>query len=366
MVKVIKIFQTLTAGTAIIVIICLLSGKPISQGKLGFSRNNNSKENLPPFIIIVCHDRGKSLTSSFQRQLNQVTVLLKSAVTFTNETLRFLVVTNSDKIFERIKAIPRTWPNKHKSRLQFESRPVWYPPDRKDSMKGLLRPCSSARLFLPETLRDVDAAVLLDTDTIFLRPPEELLREIYRFDESQAAGLAQTSRGYRGLNIPYPKPRGVNTGVMVMNMTRLRALPGGWTGVTLKAFDENRKDLSKTVTNDIVNIALAQNHQIFYNLNCVWNYNTGCCRGKRNPCTDAEKTGVYLLHGTSGAFVDDTFLRFRAVYEAWQDYQLGSPLSTLLADMERRMKVNASPKTICDRLTNLEYIFTKSLKTMLQ
>ncbi|XP_064105035.1 glucoside xylosyltransferase 2-like isoform X2 [Macrobrachium nipponense] len=313
MVKLLKILQTLTAAMAIIAIIRLLSGQPVSQGKLGFSRNNGSKEILPPFIIIVCHDRGKSLTSSFARQLNQVTVLLKSAVTFTSETLRFLVVTNSETIFEKIQSIPRAWPSSYSSRLQFESRPVWYPADRKDSMKGLLRPCSSARLFLPETLRDVDAAVLLDTDTIFLRSPEELLREVYKFNGLQAAGLAQTSRGYRGLNIPYPKPRGVNTGVMVMNMTRLRALPGGWSGVTLKAFDENRKVLSKTVTNDIVNIALAQ-----------------------------------------------------AVYEAWQDYQLGSPLSKLLGDMERRLKVSASPKTICDRITNLEDIFTKSLKTMLE
>ncbi|XP_064115244.1 glucoside xylosyltransferase 1-like [Macrobrachium nipponense] len=231
-------------------------------------------------------------------------------------------------------------------------------------MRGLLRPCSSARLFLPESLWDIDAAVLVDTDTLFLRPPEELLREIYKFNESQAAGLAQTSVGYHHRRIPFPKPRGVNTGVMVMNMTRLRALPAGWTGTTLQAFDDHKRKLTVTATNDIINIALGQNIEIYYELDCSWNYGPGACFKGSNTCPNSELTGVHLLHGTSAAFVNNKNIKFRAVFEAWLNFQLGSPLTELLKDIRRRILADSSAKIRCNRLTSLELMFTKSLEKL--
>ncbi|XP_068233386.1 glucoside xylosyltransferase 1-like [Palaemon carinicauda] len=329
---------------------------------------NISKDDLPPFVIIVCSDTDKSLTSAFSRQKKQVTVLLKSAATFTKRTLRFIVVTNSDEVYDQIKSIPRAWPSKYSSRLRFKPGNVWYPSGREE-MKGYLRPCSSARLFLPETLKDLDAAVLVDTDTIFLKPPEELLREIYKFNELQAAGLSPTFNDYEGRSIPFPKPRGVNTGVMIMNMTRLRALPDGWSGVTLKAFDIYRKDLSKIVTNDIINIALGQNPEIFYELDCAWNYNTGCCHNGTNGCVQAEKTGVYLLHGTNASFIHKRNEKFRAVFKAWEMYKMGSSLPKLLQDIKRRIRRIPTPKPfehVCRDLRVFNTMFTKSLKTMLQ
>ncbi|XP_068238302.1 glucoside xylosyltransferase 1-like [Palaemon carinicauda] len=323
------------------------------------------KSHLPAFIIIVCDDKQQTKTGKFSRQLNQVTVLLKSAVTLSKEKLRFLVVTNSDEVFEQIKSIVSAWPEKYQTQLELEPRSVWYPEDRKD-MRSLLRPCSSARLFLPETMKDIDAAVLVDTDTLFLRPPEELLKEIYKFNGSQAAGLAQTSSGYKGRRIPFPGRRGANTGVMVMNMTRLRALPGGWTGTTLKAFDDHRQNIASTATNDIINIAIAKNMKIYYDLDCVWNYGPGACYKGTNTCHKTEVTGAFLLHGTSAAFVNNRNFKFRAVYMAWQNYKMGSPLSKLLDDIRKRIRADISARVRCNKLDTLELMFTKSLEEILR
>ncbi|XP_068233819.1 glucoside xylosyltransferase 1-like [Palaemon carinicauda] len=353
-----KILTWLAIGLAITMIKSRLGG----ERKLGLQ---NKKEILPPFIIIACKDEAKSVTSSFTRQLRQITVLLKSAVTFTSETLRFIVLTNSVDVFNQIKSIPSKWPDNYKSRLQFESGNVWYPSDREE-MKNYFRPCSSARLFLPQSLRDIDAAVLVDTDTIFLRPPEDLLREIYRFNESQAVGMVQTSKGYVRKQIPFPKPNGANTGVMVMNLTRLRALREGWTNVTLKAFDKYRKRLSAFKTNDIVNIAVGQNPEIYYNLDCVWNYNTGSCIGSKNICPKAETSGVYLLHGTKGVFTRHRSIKFRSVFDAWENYQLGSSLSELLEDIKDKLKSKGRHQITCRKMPSLDIMFTKSLQIMLE
>ncbi|XP_066957450.1 glucoside xylosyltransferase 2-like [Macrobrachium rosenbergii] len=394
-----KILQGLSIGVAMALIVFCFVGGPTLPGQLrkmrelrelgdvsGFSSHTNkeelppshtnkeelppshtNKEELPPFIIIVCYDTDNTLTSSFKRQLGQVAVLLKSAVALTSETLRFIVVTSSDAVFEQVRSIPRAWPRQYSSRIRFESRPVWYPPDR-TNMKGLLRPCSSARLFLAENLADIDAAVLVDTDTVFLRPPEELLREIYKFNKTQAAGLSPTLSPYirRKNRIPFPKPRGVNTGVMVMNMTRLRALPGGWTGVNLKAFDDYKHRISKYATNDIINIALAQSHGIFYQLGCAWNYNTGSCMTGVNGCLQAEREGVFLLHGTHATFLNKRFSKFRAVYKAWKAYRFESPLSKLLHDIENRIKRDKRSHNYCNEVTAQKQMLTKSLKTILR
>ncbi|KAK7079152.1 Glucoside xylosyltransferase 1, partial [Halocaridina rubra] len=317
--------------------------------------------NLPVFIIIVCSGPKISQESSFHRQMEHVSVLLKSAASQTKTVLRFLVVTDSLAAYLNVLAIPSSWPLEYRRKVRLEHRDVWYPPDR-EAMKSLLRPCSSARLFLPEIITDLDSAVLIDTDTLFLRPPEALLMEIYNFNDKQAAGLAQTSMGLNHRNIPFPGPRGVNTGVMVMNLTRLRALPGGWTGTTLSAFDNYRNRLGITATNDIVNIALAQNPAILYDLDCVWNFGPGVCWRGTNHCPAAEEFGASLVHGTSASFVNTRNKKFRALYEGWRDHPVNGSLSDLYEAVTEKISMDTSRKIRCNKVKRLPFILTEGLR----
>ena len=59
--------------------------------------------------------------------------------------------------------------------------------------------CSAERLFLPWVLPDEDAAIHLDSDLLFMRPPEDLWQYYKQFDEDDVFGAA-SNRGYYLLN----------------------------------------------------------------------------------------------------------------------------------------------------------------------
>ena len=81
------------------------------------------------------------------------------------------------------------WPSDFKSRLLVEQKSVWYPDEHK-SMRDLFRPCATARLFLTESFQEVDSAIYIDTDFIFMAPPQEIWNEFSHFDSKQVAALA--------------------------------------------------------------------------------------------------------------------------------------------------------------------------------
>jgi lipopolysaccharide biosynthesis glycosyltransferase len=77
-------------------------------------------------------------------------------------------------------------------------------------------------------LKDVDSVLYVDTDILFLNPVDELWALLSRFDASQLAAMAPEHEepriGWynRFARHPYYGATGVNSGVMLMNMTRIR------------------------------------------------------------------------------------------------------------------------------------------------
>lgn len=57
-------------------------------------------------------------------------------------------------------------------------------------MREMFHACSTERLFLHKILPSEDSAVYLDTDNIFLKPPEDLWEEFSHFDSIQMSGLS--------------------------------------------------------------------------------------------------------------------------------------------------------------------------------
>ena len=66
------------------------------------------------------------------------------------------------------------------------SHPIASPVD----MRSMFRVCATERLFVPDMFPSLDAAVYIDTDLLFLRPPEDLWNEFLRFDRRQVAAMA--------------------------------------------------------------------------------------------------------------------------------------------------------------------------------
>lgn len=104
------------------------------------------------------------------------------------------MVTDTEWLYDQVVSLTDRWPAEYRQRLVLEHHSVWYPPER-ESLRPLARPCSSARVFLTHVFPTLDAALLVDTDTIFLRPPELLWQHLQKFDDVQAVGMAPA--GYR-------------------------------------------------------------------------------------------------------------------------------------------------------------------------
>ena len=71
-------------------------------------------------------------------------------------------------------------------------------------MQGIMRlyeNCATQRLFLPWLLPDVSAAVYMDTDVFFMRPPEELLDTFHHFNNKQVFGAVSINGYYLQENI---------------------------------------------------------------------------------------------------------------------------------------------------------------------
>ncbi|KAA0192800.1 hypothetical protein HAZT_HAZT010865 [Hyalella azteca] len=154
-------------------------------------------------------------------------------------------------------ALTQAWPTAYKERISFKFLASWYPPEHED-MKGLFRPCSSQRLFLLRLLPEESAVLYMDSDVIFLRPPEELWQIFNEFDERQFAAAALDKRDYNYI----PKEvrmtdMGFNAGLILMNLTRMRQFPGGWEDQVLN-ITATYSDHFQFGDQDILNIFFAK------------------------------------------------------------------------------------------------------------
>lgn len=143
-------------------------------------------------------------------------------------------------------------------KFNFTIYPITFPKDNAKEWKKLFKPCASQRLFLPVgqcwfhhdmarytfsnchcvltngvlcvqlILKEVDSLLYVDTDIIFLQPVEEIWNLLSHFNSTHLAAMAPEHEepriGWynRFARHPYYGKTGVNSGVMLMNMTRLR------------------------------------------------------------------------------------------------------------------------------------------------
>lgn len=99
------------------------------------------------------------------------------------------MIADSKSLYQQLVDTTSNWPREYQQRLSFEYHDVWYPPSR-EKMRNMFRVCATERLFLPDMFPDLDAAIYIDTDLVFLRPPEDLWAEFREFNDRQVAAMA--------------------------------------------------------------------------------------------------------------------------------------------------------------------------------
>jgi len=328
---------------------------------------SNNKKGIK-FILILCGGsgtQGSKQASDLNRQFRQVDVMLKSAVLFTRRKLTFHVIADNDKLFSRLVNLTSGWPEQYKNKVKFMMHDVWYPPDRQD-MRSMFRVCATERLFIPDMFPAMDRAIYIDTDLMFLRPPEDLWSFFDDFSSQHVAAMAPCLYHYDTPRnkVPYYGATGLNAGIMHMDLKRMRDIPDGWTRATMAMHDKFKPKI-KLADQDILNILFHYYPDMLYELPCEWNYRVWQCSQGENKCDSAEENGVSILHGNALAFVKGNEMKIQTIFEAFEQFQLGVDAPTKLYSwiVSGLQKVDHEDQpSKCKNIPNIDQIFLKQLE----
>ncbi|XP_025755484.1 glucoside xylosyltransferase 1 isoform X2 [Oreochromis niloticus] len=273
----------------------------------------------PPMhlAVVACGER-----------LEETLTMIKSAVLFSVKRLHLHIFAEDQLHAGFIEAL-ESWPGFIRYRFNYRVYSIRFPNENAAEWKKLFKPCASQRLFLPLILKDVDSIVYVDSDILFLQPVDLLWRLLSDFNSSQLAAMAPEHEEpriawyNRFARHPFYGRTGINSGVMLMNLTRMRSMffKNDMTSVGLRWEELLMPLLQKYKLNitwgdqDLLNIIFHYNPESLLEFPCQWNYRPDHCIYGSN-CASAEEDGIYILHGNRGVYHDYKQPAFRAVYEA--------------------------------------------------
>ncbi|XP_061922543.1 glucoside xylosyltransferase 1 isoform X2 [Entelurus aequoreus] len=273
----------------------------------------------PPMhlAVVACGER-----------LEETLNMFKSAVLFSVNQLQ-LHIFAEDQLHAGFTEALESWPAFIHSRFNYTVYPISFPSENAAEWKKLFKPCASQRLFLPIILKDVDSLVYVDSDILFLQPVDRLWAFLSQFDALQLAAMAPEHEEpriawyNRFARHPYYGKTGINSGVMLMNLTRMRNVffKNDMTSVGLRWEELLMPLLQKYKLNitwgdqDLLNIIFHYNPEFLLEYSCQWNYRPDHCIYGSN-CAAAEEAGIYILHGNRGVYHDHKQPAFRSVYDA--------------------------------------------------
>ncbi|KAF5303466.1 hypothetical protein FQA39_LY09929 [Lamprigera yunnana] len=261
--------------------------------------------------VVACGDR-----------LHETLTMIKSAIMLTKANLNIIIVTEKDLI-QNFNEKLTEWSSIVK--FSFQVIALTFPTDNPDEWQKLFKPCASQRLFLPSVLKEIDSILYVDTDVLFLTPVEDIWRYFSNMNSSQMAALAPEHEdpniGWynRFAKHPYYGKLGVNSGVMLMNLTKMRDFL--WVEYVIPIYKRYKLKITWG-DQDIINIIFHYHPDKLYVYSCRNNFRPDHCM-YMSVCRDAEKKGVAVLHGSRGFFHSGKQPVFQSIYRAFEEFQLG-------------------------------------------
>jgi len=249
-------------------------------------------------------------------RVDESLVMMKSALLFStkNTSINFVIVTEPKlrEIFkEKIENL------KNFGKFSFELFNLKFPDGDKETWLKLFKPCASQRLFLPSLLPHLDSLIYVDCDVIFLSSTDLAYLHFKSFDDSQISAMASESENFntgwytRFARHPFYQPFGVNSGVMLMNLTRMRNV--NFEEKILPIYQKYKNKLAWG-DQDILNIYFHEHPHEMHLMKCEYNYRPDHCM-YTSQCDVSN--GVKILHGNRGYFHKEGKQRiFREFYKA--------------------------------------------------
>ncbi|XP_076123868.1 glucoside xylosyltransferase 2 [Alosa pseudoharengus] len=318
--------------------------------------------NVMHLAVVACGNR-----------LEETLTMVKSALIFSIKKIKFHIFAEEDLSSEFEKGLSK-WPRPFSAKFQYSIYPITFSVGNADEWKKLFKPCAAQRLFLPVILKDVDALLYVDTDVLFLRPMDDIWSFFKAFNSTQLAAMAPEHEipkiGWysRFARHPFYGVTGVNSGVMLMNLTRIRstvfknsmiATGLSWEDMLHPLYQKYKNHITWG-DQDLLNIIFHYNPECLYTFPCQWNYRPDHCMYGSN-CKGAEEEGVSILHGNRGVYHDDKQPAFKVVYDAIHDYPFEENLFQSLF-FPLQTKFLDTVNTLCGRIPQ---VFLKQVeKTM--
>ncbi|XP_050435898.1 glucoside xylosyltransferase 1 [Adelges cooleyi] len=289
-------------------------------------------------------------------------VMIKSAIVFRGDSDLKIVIIAEKNIQQEFDETLREWKLLTNDSFSYEIHSITFPKEHSEEWRKLFQPCASERLFLPSVLSHLDSILYVDTDTLFLNNVADVWRHFTLMNSSQLAALVPE---HEDMNVgwynrfakhPYYGKLGLNSGVMLMNLTRMREFD--WIGKLAPILEKYRQQLTWG-DQDIINIIFHDHPDKVYVYPCRYNYRSDHCMYMSN-CKSAEENGIDVLHGSRSTFWTDKQPAFRAVYTAMYQYELGSDPSKYLLERTASL-LNRTINTNCGRLAS---IFTHNMRLL--
>lgn len=259
-------------------------------------------------------------------------VMIKSALMFSSlkHRLKFVIVTEKSLfqlLDEKLESFQSALPN-----FSFQLVEVDFPKVNSETWRSLFKPCASQRLFLPSLL-PYERIIYVDCDTLFLSPLHDMFQLFHRFNSSQIAGLTIESESLntawypRFARHPFYGKFGVNSGVMLMNLKKMRETK--WEQQLLPIFEEYNLSLVFG-DQDIINIYFHFHSDQLHVLPCELNYRPDHCMYEALSMCPA-RDGIKLIHGNRGYFhkpenqpiFSQIYNTIQKVRKLWQQRKIG-------------------------------------------
>ncbi|KAL4718764.1 hypothetical protein ACJJTC_003361, partial [Scirpophaga incertulas] len=197
-------------------------------------RANFEKLTLRPKVISENREHTESIVISFvvcDSRFNESLNVVKSVLLFTKKPVHFVIFADT-KLTPQFRETLSLYETLTKNQLSFELQKVTFPREQEEDWLNLFSKCAAQRLFIPNLITHIDSMIYVDTDTLFLGPIDELWDKFTKFNSSQISAMAleddnpNVSWYPRFAKHPFYGKYGLNSGVMLMNLTRMRRF--GW------------------------------------------------------------------------------------------------------------------------------------------
>ncbi|KAA0184524.1 hypothetical protein HAZT_HAZT003323 [Hyalella azteca] len=258
-----------------------------------------------PITLVICKNTGdwvnvdkKNVRTSWKRQKQQFAVIFASMLYFSKlSSIRIILLTDSVETYVELLSTISGWPQHQRRRLHFEMHNI----EEERFKEGQLlqwRPCAWTKMYLPEMLEDFDATIYMDSDVLFLGPVEDTWAVFQRMgDVAAIAASAEMWYLEEGNNRPAAGKYGINTGVMFMNLTRLRKIS---LAENLMLYTDS--DPAPRHDQDVLNAFLKYHPHLLHELPARYNFLPSSCQKSAPVCQECLDRGILVMHGADSSF----------------------------------------------------------------